>query len=255
MAQTILLIFVITCVGTAIMVYTLGPLVIWITQKIPTIVKFTPVPGSDFLLNRNAKFYHYHDSLLESGFTYLNSSEFSVGAGKSFFSLYVHYGLQIAAMVATVKSLHMEISYIEISQRYKDGTSLSVYNSNQPSVYPLMDFKLEFRYPKIFDVGELIDIHQRLRDKYKKGIPVIAYDKSDAFSDAESSIFEESEELCKRGICHQEIDSNGMRKLTLKGAYMMSYRCIFPGTMICSYLGEKRSLKALEDACFFRTKF
>jgi hypothetical protein len=57
----------------------------------------------------------------------------------------------------------------------------------------------------------------------------------------------ESDELAKRGYCYNEIDSDGKRSLTWKGAYLITWRSVFPGNRIRDYFDRMYAARILKN--------
>ncbi len=60
----------------------------------------------------------------------------------------------------------------------------------------------------------------------------MAYDRSMGFKHVEDFMARESDEMVKRGYCNSLIDPDGKRSLTWKGAYLLTWRSVFPGSWI-----------------------
>jgi hypothetical protein len=56
-----------------------------------------------------------------------------------------------------------------------------------------------------------------------------------------------SDELVKRGYCYNEIDTEGKRSLTWKGAYLLTWRSVFPGSRIRDYIDRSYARNMLKN--------
>lgn len=230
---------------------TIGPFIIWKTQKIPAIVSFNGVNEDEFLSNRNEDFLNYDNSLKLQGFEYIGSSTLDGSHTNTYFSLYTNDNLSLAATVVTITSAVQgvkELTYIELSQLYADGTMLDVSNSHTPGAYPKLDLKIAVQYPEINEVSELIRIISILKEKLKNTANPISYKKNLVFKPVEDFLKRESDELVTKGVCKNSIDANGKRSLTLKGAIILTYKSVKPGKQIVAYLNGRKARALLKSA-------
>ena len=245
--ETIIVIISIAVFGIPIFMNTVGPFIIWRTQKLPAIVKFESIDSGEFLQNRNQLFLGYNHSLIDLGFTTIGSSLLKDSHTDSYFRLYWHNDLKLAAMVVTMKSNVEDMTYLEFTQKYSDGTVLDVSNSPRAEAYPKLDIKLAYRYPGVCGVEPLLKIHNTLMDKFKGNVEPVEYDVHSGFREVELFLKEESDALLAKGIVSKLIDSDGKRSLTLLGAVALTYRSVPPGKNIWGYITEKRAERALRN--------
>jgi hypothetical protein len=243
--ETILIILACIVIGIPIFINTVGPFIIWMTQRIPTNVKFLPIDNDDFLKERNSAFLEYDKSLQGTGFEVVGSSLLQERNVDSHFRLYWSPEAQVSAMAVTMKSKVEEITYIEFSQKFSDGSVLDVSNLPRPEAYPTLDFKHAYRYPEKLDARDLLAAHTKLRGKIKNGVSAINYDLSRGFGEVGDFLKKESDALLQKGIVQPDIDEDGKRRLTLFGAFSLTYRSVPPGRYIWGYITEQRAKKAL----------
>ena len=74
------------------------------------------------------------------------------------------------------------------------------------------------------------------------------YSAQDGFRMVENFMDRESDLQMQLGYCHPEVDADGRRPLTLKGAYLLSWRSIFPGRNLRGWREKPRSARLLQDA-------
>lgn len=245
MLETILVIAFVVVFGIPIFANTIGPFIVWKTQKLPAVVEFQTIDNEEFMLERNAKFQEYDKSFEELRFSCVGSSILQDKHTDSHFRLYWHNDLKVAAMVATMKSKAEEMTYIEIVQQYFDGSALGVSNSPNPEAYPELDFKLSYRFPKVVDARALLHTHQKLKTAYKPQSVVKDYDVSRGFFGVEEFLRKESDALLSKGVVNETIDSEGKRSLTLFGAFCLTFRSVPPGKNIWAFITERRARNAL----------
>lgn len=247
MLENILIIAAVIIVALPVFMNTVGPFIVWKTQRIPANVTFLPIDDHEFISERNAEFIAYDTEIKEHGFEVIGSSLLADSHANSYFRLYWSADLMLAAMVVTIKSNIEDITYIEFSQKFSNGTVLDVSNSPRGEVYPKFDFKQAYRYPKKKRFDELFAAYQILAKSFEGVAKPQNYDLSRGFGEVEDFIKKESDALLQKGFIHPEIDEEGKRKLTLRGAAFMTYLAVAPGKNIWGYVTERRANKALKN--------
>jgi hypothetical protein len=226
----------------------IGPLIIKKLQKLPARVKFEPYVEQEFLLKCSEAFNRLDENIRSLGFEYLGSSYMADSHTETNFSLYSNKDDLTCAMVVTMVNNLKEITYMEFSQLYADGSMLDVTNADEVPVYPRMDIKITARYPEVKNALELYKRFKVLRKSLKNSEHAIPYNKESGFKVVQDFIAIESDILVKKGYCAQEIDDEGKRQLTLKGAYLTTWRSVFPGRIIQGFFDKKYSNKLLDNA-------
>jgi len=148
----------------------------------------------------------------------------------------------VVSMASKVKS----ITYVEFTQVYSDGSMLDISNANQVSPYPQTDFKISLRYPEVQDPKNLYDILKKVKNSLKTSFKPIAYDKMTGFKMIEDFMAKESDDLVRKGYCKEAIDDEGKRSLTLKGAYLITWKSIFPGSIFMNWSNASYARKLLK---------
>lgn len=239
--------FIFVLVVIPVFINIVGPFIVWKTQKLPAIVKFVPIPDDVFEQQRNDCFHYYDQAIRGLGFEIVGSSKLVDSQADSYFRLYWYSALQIAAMSVTISSKIEEITYMEFSQKFADGTFLDVSNSATPESYPKLDFKSAYRFPKVARANELLAIHIKLAAGLKKSLSPVGMDVSSGFSEIEYFFRLESDALLEKGIVEADIDAHGRRQLTLYGAFVLTYKSVPPGKQIVGYLSEQSAIKTLKE--------
>lgn len=247
MLETILIIIFCIVFGIPVFTNTVGPFIIWKTQKLPAKVKFQSIGDDVFIEERNHEFLRYDQAIKNLGFDVIGSSLLEDSHSESYFRLYWNSEIKVTAMVVTMKSKVEEFTYIEYTQRYSDGRVLDVSNSSRPEAYPNLEFKHAYRYPEKSDAAELLSVHRKLSEAFLKNVTAANYDLSRGFGEVEDFLKRESDALVHKKIVKPEIDLEGKRSLTLLGAIALTYRSVPPGKNIWGYISEKRAKKALRN--------
>jgi hypothetical protein len=225
----------------------LGPLFVKKVQKLPARLRFTGHDENEFLLSRDKEFNLLDSQIKGIGFDYVGSSFMKDVNTETNFSLYSNETDLTCAVVVSIVSNAKSITYVEYSQLYEDGSMLDVFNASQVSPFPNMDIKIALRFPEIKSPKELYQVFIRIRNFLKNTSRPIPYDKSKGFKHVEDFIARESDELVKRGYCDNEIDANGKRSLTWKGAYLLTWRSVFPGNRIRDLIDRSYATRIIRN--------
>jgi hypothetical protein len=226
----------------------LGPLLIWRVQKLPARVRFRPHEESGFLANRDPAYRQLDGEIRALGFGYLGSSYMRDTQTEANFSLYTHASDQSCAMVVTMVSRIKTITYVEFTQVYADGSLLSTSNVDMPSTYPRMALKVAVRFAEVADPRELYARFRSLRAGLRNSARAVPYSASEGFRMVEDFMDYESDLLVEMGYCFPQVDAEGRRALTLKGAYLLSWRSIFPGKGLKGWLDRQHAARLLAQA-------
>lgn len=219
----------------------IGPLLVLRTQRIPARVRFSDTDHDGFLAKRGDVFKRLDEQLQALNFVHVGSSALPSSHTVSHFSLYVHPQDQAAAMLVTMSSGKRRVTYAEFTQLYADGSLLDVHNAPTLSSYPTMPCRLGVRMTDVNSLKLLFGTLQRLRDRLSNSAPAIPYPSDQGFRPIEAFIARESDELVQLGYCKPEIDSQGRRALTLKGALFLTWKNALPGKWIFDLLEQRHT--------------
>lgn len=226
----------------------LGPLLIMKTQRLPARVRFKEHDEQEFLSTRDEEFNSLDRSIRGLGFEYIGSSFMEDSHTQTNFSLYSNEKELTCATVVSMVSNVKSITYVEFSQAFADGSMLDISNADQVNPYPKTSIKEAVRYPEIKDPEELLKVFQRVKRLLKNSSSPVPYDKETGFKMVEEFMAMESDDLVKKGYCKDEIDKEGKRPLTLKGACLITWKSVFPGNKIMNWLNGSYARKLLKNA-------
>ncbi len=226
----------------------IGPFIIKKVQKLPARISFNKHNEDEFLLSRDEEYHYLNDKIKKLGFEYIGSSFMEDSHTQTNFSLYSNESDLTCAMVVSMVSNVKSITYIEYSQTYSDGSMLDVSNADQVSAYPKMDLKIAARYPETSDPEQLYNIFNKLKKSIKNSSSPIPYDKATGFEMVEDFMAKESDVLVSKGYCNDEIDGEGKRSLTFKGACILTWKSAFPGKNILNIVNLAYAKKLLKNA-------
>ena len=119
---------------------------------------------------------------------------------------------------------------------------LSVSSAPLPSVFPAWQRKISFRFSTCKGVADLHEHFQRIRAKTDLGqrTPV---PPGQRLAQLESFLNQEQGHLIERGY-FAPVARRGKRHVTLKGAYLMTWKMAWPSKPILIWLADRRTERA-----------
>lgn len=233
-------------VGILLLINLLAPLLIWKLQMLPARVSLQPVEEAQFLARQSGEFRVLDGALRAMGCDYLASSSLLLENVTTSFSLYLFdAGYTIVTLVA-MKAPNREVVYVEFSRLYEDGSLLCVNNSPVASAYPDMAVKIMARVPEHNRPESLYQVFKRLVASLHNSAPAANAAELDCFRVIEDFMHRESDELARRGYCRPEMDAGGFRRVTLKGAYLMTWGQLFPGSWLKKHRDARYAKRLLQ---------
>jgi len=229
-----------------LLMYTLGPFLIWRQQKIQAIFTFEPLELQTFLAARNDLFQTHAQNLESLGFVPVGASVLLDIPTESCFGLYWSAEHQLAAMIASIESPVQTVTYLEFSQKYSDGSILNVSNNSILGAYPDTANKITLLCPELTDGAELLAAQQQIRRALvRSDYAAVDYPVAEGFAELEKHLRQEADSLVSRGLAHPEIDTNGKRALTFWGAVVMTYRQLPPWRQLLLFHNRQRARRLL----------
>ncbi|MDQ8036118.1 MAG: hypothetical protein REI12_01765 [Pedobacter sp.] len=232
-------------IGIVLAMHVLLPLLVWKQQGLTAHYDLEKLPADTFLAERNEEFRNWHQSLLDMGFEYLGSSMLTLSHAKTYVSLYRHEN-GLAGTVATSGNAQMEVNMLEFTQVYADGSVLSANNSTQLSVYPRLAYKQGYRLPAIRDARVLMQAALLLRKQRPGELSTLTRGRE--FEEIADFLNREQQDLLRQGYFAHALRADGLRGLSLKGAYLMSWKLLWPTRPWLDALQRRQGIKALAMA-------
>ena len=226
----------------------IGPFVILRTLKIPARPRFDEIDEEAHLAASGENYKALSLELESLGFRRVGSSVFADSHNVSNFTLFTNQGDETVAMLVTMHSSQRHFTYAEFSQLYSDGSMLDVSNAPVASPYPRMKLKMAARFPEVNDTATLYEILLKLKKQLSNTARPVPYDAAQGFRPVEAFMERECDELVRLGYCRPEIDRDGRRSLALKGAFLLTWKSVFPANKIVDYLDRKHSRDLLKRA-------
>ena len=228
--------------------YLLGPIMVYINQKIPGRYRFDLMDSEEFLSARGPVFQLLHDQIQEQGFRYVGSSELRMSHSVIYFSIYYSYSRKLACTLMTAHADHDNpVTQIEFTQMYSDGTLLNVNNNAVFGVYPEWDIKEAYRFPHVNDVSELLEMTEKIIRIRKPKAEALAMVEGKEFETIENHLNDEMDRLVRLGWVSSRSHDNE-HKLTLKGAVLMTWKMCWPIKFILNKFDARRSVNVLKNA-------
>ena len=223
-----------------------GPFIVWRTQRIPTIVQFELVGDDEFFERCTEGVPYFDEQMIDAEFVVVGNSSLHDSHTDTWFRVYWHAQLKLAGTVVGISATNQpDLTYCEFSQKFSDGRWLNVSNSNRPEAYPALPIKQSFQFPKVMVVEQLLSLHAQLWQRLKGGLQPVDYQAEQGFAEITAFLREESDALLDKGLVKPEIDADGKRSLTLYGAFVMTWRSVWPGRAIVAALKRRGARRAV----------
>jgi hypothetical protein len=227
-------------IGSAIAIYR--------SQGLEAEVRFRVEPAAEFFAARDDHFRFLDQQLRRLGYAFVDAATMEQPFTKAWVSLYWSPKDQLAATVATMSNGIENFTYTEFTQLYRDGRVLGVSNVPVQSVYPEIPVKKSFHYPEFEYPASLIAIHRTLADRFAGDAEMLDYDIEGGFAQVQKYARMESDELVRMGYAREPIGSDGRRALTAKGAWLLTWRSIFPGNVLRQRTQNRVANRVLADS-------
>jgi hypothetical protein len=136
--------------------------------------------------------------------------------------------------------------YIDFTSTFLDMTCLEVYNCSLLGHYPKRPYKESYRYPKVKDAATLYKATVAFKQQTDKP-PYPIKTSDELIQHIVKMDKREADFLAELGYCSFE-EENRSRALTLKGAFILTFKNLFPIVQIRRILDHRRCMKALKEA-------
>lgn len=228
--------------------YLLGPIMVYINQKLPIKYRFKILDRETFLKERGSMFGALHEQILGSGFRYVGSSELNMSHSALYFSIYYSEDLRLTCTLMTAHAAHnAPFTQIEFTQIYEDGTLFGVNNNGIFGAYPKWSIKDGYRFPSVNDFNRLLSITHKLISRYKRDCFPIALEPGSEFQTIENHLNDEVQHLIEIGWVSPKQHGESYH-LSIKGAVLMTWKMCWPIKVFINKADVKRSEAALRNA-------
>ncbi len=211
--------------------YIIGPIAVRFTLTVPETYVLPRLDYSE-LLASNTQARGLHDELSRLGFLQGGATRLpNVGA-----VLYANPGDGSSASLQITKGFVA----VAFSQPFQ-GRYLSLSNAPLPSVYPRWNKKISYILPSCHKVDELWDIYKLIRARLC--VPSARAEPAAGISMTEAFLNEELAHLIETGIFSDRV-KNGKHRVTLKGAFVMTWKLAWPSKSILLFIESRRARAA-----------
>lgn len=228
--------------------YVVGPVMVYINQRLPIKYKFVLLDPTTFLSERDEVFRSLHEEIINNGFRYVGSAEMLQSHSSMYFSIYYSDEKKITSTLVTAEVAHNPTTtQIEFTQIYDDGTLLSVNNNSVIGVYPEWKIKEAYRFSNVNDFTGLLAIADKIISVRKRHQIAVPMEEGKEFETIEQHLNEELKRLIHLGWVSSKLTENGYN-LTPKGAVLMTWKMCWPIKSIISAIDSYKSKKVLSGA-------
>ena len=234
--------------GFAAFMYLGSPLIIYLTQRQPANPRLDPAGGDPATTPVLTPLAAPTRAIQTLGFELIGCYGLSMAPNvTSFLSYLVHRANGDLAIVAHLASPVKTVDMAEFATRFVDGSSVTTGNNRTLGVYLRPKNKPVYHFPGENDLAKIYRYHQALiqRDKgsLKKDVPAPGKEEARLVE----ALQREMADQVPVGIL--QTDGNTFRP-TLKGAYYMTWKLLFPVKQIRAVLRDSRTralAKALDE--------
>ncbi len=230
-----------------IIFYIITPLVVRTKQRIPEIYKLHPLTLEEFSLKIDDTYKAKDEHIRKSGCIYCTSAYFSTMKTETIFSIYHHptYSFTIS-LVSILNPNVPPLLYMEVSQLFDDNTILNLTNSPLIGAFPKSPRKKTFHYPEINDIDTLIEKTNLIVNHYLTSKKPVTITQGEELKEIEYLMNEELREVMDKGYI-ERTSTNGVRMLTFKGTYLMTWKMMWPFKQLFTYKERYFSQQILKE--------
>jgi hypothetical protein len=235
--------------------YWLGPIVVWLTQKIgtrPVLEPFTPgrhVVPDDVA----ASFRQTCDALATEGFRVV-ADVYQTGQVK-------HVNTRVAllehpataelalavAMFTAARPTRLVASYAELPTKFRDGRTLSIHNSPRPGSFTPPRSRVVVQLPIVRDPARLCRITRAYRDRHYRGVERVPFERQgDPAGFLGEAMVRELTEQVEAGTWRRD-DRTGVFRPTFACAWVMTWQALPPFSMLRRRRLRRRAAEILRE--------
>lgn len=216
--------------------YFVVPLIVYNLNRGPEKYALPEISWESFIAARSSAFLREHAAFTQLGFLPASASVLSIPGSITFFALYRHENDPVAATLVSSSNGRKETVTKEFTQRYENGFHLSLIASPLPTPFPRWRKKEGFRLPKVANTALLFEAFKNIRAKSQYGLPE-RLTIGQELAEVQNYLNEELEDLISRRYLSANV-ANGQRRFTLKGAYLMAWKLLWPWKTIDNLISE-----------------
>lgn len=234
--------------GIFFVMYGLMPLLILAQNKLPARYDLEPMDEETFFSETDPAFQSLFDEIKSNDFRYVASSVFNQQETQARFSLFVHDEKKFSILLTQISNPNVPtVLSFEIGQLYDDDTMLDVFNAPIAGAYPKSSHKVTFRFPEITEVAPLIQAAEHIAQTYLSSKTAVCLEPGKEFKKVSELLNKEQDELIEKGYVQANVKDN-QRSLTPKGAYLMTWKMLWPVKQILAKKELAFSHKILSES-------
>lgn len=230
-----------------VFMYAVGPLLVWRLQRSPAEFRFLRLKDNSLLALVSPACEAQDRELRAAGFTLAGSASMAMGSSQTYFSVY-RAGDGLLASLVAMKGQARSLVYLEFTWLHADGAVTNVNNSAMASVFPTSALKRSYRYPDLATVPELLALARRIGRVVSADSPLQPFPAGQELDSIEHFLTRESEALVARGWYAPAV-VDGYRRLTLRGAFLMTWRLLWPQRPLLQRAERRQAARMRETAC------
>lgn len=218
------------------------PLFAYWLSAMPDRYCLTEMEWDSFLSERSVSFFPIHEQLLKLGFYPIGASSLAMSHSSNSFAVYRHTEGTATACLMSLTSSQKEILSLDFTQRYEDGVHLSLTNSRFPEVFPTWFRKIHYRLPDVTDASVLFSKFNAIASSL--GRPgAVPLPTGREFQTIAEYLNDELRELTSNGFARTPV-GDGTLRLSLRAAYISTWRVIWPWKLILNRNDSHRADRA-----------
>lgn len=241
--------------AVALSPYWLGPIVVWLTQRVPAqpvFERFAPerhkVPADVAAALRQTTDelgragFHVVADLFQSGQVRRVNMRLALFENR----MTTELALAVAAFT-TAGSPRLVTSFVELPTKLRDGRSVTVNNSRRLSVFTQPASRDVVQVPTVRDAARLVDIKRAYLAHYSGGAERIPFPhQDDPLRFLGDAMTRELQEQVEAGTWWRD-ERAGVFRPTFAGAWRMTWRVLPPLSVLRRWRARRRAVAILRD--------
>jgi hypothetical protein len=219
-----------------------GPLFVLRRHGVPCEYRFPPADVAATLAEATESFRATCRQLADLRFSPVAAGRLGLSNASTAFVLFRRPGDSCIATAMLGRNALGTRVVVDFTQPYRDGTCLSLSNNPYPPLFPRLRMKVAYQLAGTRPLWELHERFRRLRERCGLQDPVTAPEGGELAA-LERFMNAEAAALREQGVYAARCD-NGFRRLTLKGAYVLSWKLLWPWKPLRVWLARRRALAA-----------
>ena len=240
--------------AVALSPYWLGPVVVWLTQRVPTQPAFERFASERHAVPADAAaaLQQTTDELGRAGF-HVVADLFQSGQVRRVNMRVVLLENRLTAELAlavaafTTTGSRLVTSFVELPTKLRDGRSVTVNNSRRLSVFTRPASRDVVQLPTVRDAAQLVDIQRAYLAQYPSGAERIPFaHQDDPLRFLGEAMTRELQEQVEAGTWWRD-ERAGVFRPTFAGAWRMTWRVLPPLSVVRRWRARRRAVAILRD--------